>query len=303
MLLMSILKKTTAIPTVWEQLADVIADSAQKQHIAMQKSIKSYQSIRNHAIEELRPDSPLYMLKFVLQRVLQLDEGDDWEKMPPWKDATDRLTEETKSMDEPARITAGALTGALLGSYWGVGTINSFYRNRLADLDEYFSRGQWWFDLPGALLGESQPKVHQPEQSTRNSDYFEPYLAHGDQNELKTVFYTVVVRNEALKKIYPGGVGAYHRKHSPKGNRDICISCYMGGDVDDCVDDLLVCGLLPQNDFICFNSTLGTICVDWDEIDGTSRDMRVDWLKGCYHDGYLWVRYQDLNKYRLRLHG
>ena len=92
------------------------------------------------------------MLKFVLQRVLQLDEADDWEKMPPWKTATDRLIEETKIMDEPARTTAGALTGALLGSYWGVGTINSFCRNRLANLDGYFSRGQWWLDLLGFPL-------------------------------------------------------------------------------------------------------------------------------------------------------
>ena len=303
MLLMSILRKTTAIPTVWEQLADVIADSAQKQHIGMQKSIKSYQSIRNHALEELRPDSPLYMLKFVLQRVLQLEEGDDWEKVPPWKVATDRLIEETKGMDEPARITAGALTGSLLGAYWGVGTINSFYRNRLADLDEYFSRGQWWFDLLGALLEESQPKDHQPKKASRNSDYFEPYLAHGDQPELKAVFYTVVVRNEALKKMYPGGVAAYHQKHSPIANRDICISCYMGGDVNDCVNDLLLCGLMPSDDFVYFDANDGTMFKTAEEIEGKPRDMRADWLRGRYHDGYLWVRYQDVNKYRRRAHG
>jgi hypothetical protein len=78
---------------------------------------------------------------------------------------------------------------------------------------------------------------------------------------------------------------------------------YMGGDVNDCINDLLLCGLMPPEDFVCFDATAGTMWVDWEEIEGKPRDMGVDWLKGRYHDGYLWVRYDEGKRARRRFLG
>ena len=65
----------------------------------------------------------------------------------------------------------------------------------------------------------------------------------------------------------------------------------MGGDVDTCIDDLLLCGLMPPDDFIYFNATGGLMFDTEEELEGKPQDMGVSWLKGRYHDGYLWVRY------------
>ena len=76
--------------------------------------------------------------------------------------------------------------------------------------------------------------------------------------------------------MYPDGVAAYHQKHSPIANSDICISCYMGGDADDCVDDLRLCGLMPLDDFVYFDANDGTMFKTAEEIEGYGKIRFVD---------------------------
>ena len=303
LLLRSILQKKPEIPNAWTALETVLKTNAYAEPAWADKSAASvYQSARKKQTKKLCPESGLYMLRFVKQKVLRMSNAKKWQKMPIWKVALDRLITERSILNKRDRLTAGAMAGAFLGAYWGVGTISPFYRRRLANQDDYFSRGQSWFNTLAKPLIEVESNDQTPKDE-RSSHYFQPHFAHKDQNELKTVFYTVAVRNAALRAKYPGGVAAYHQKNTPTANRDICISCYMGGDVNDCINDLLLCGLMPPDDLICFDATAGTISVDYEEIDGKPRDMGVPWLRARYHDGYLWVRYDDGKKIRRRLLG
>ena len=303
LLLRSILQKEPEIPNAWTALETVLNTNADVEPAWADKSAASvYQSARKKPAKKLNPESGLYMLRFVKQKVLSLSNAKKWQKMPIWKVALDRLITEGSILNKRDRLTAGAMAGAFLGAYWGVGTISPFYRRRLANQEDYFSRGQPWFATLAKPLTDVEAECPKPKDG-RSSNFFKPYFAHKDQDELKTVFYTVAVRNGALRAKYPGGVAAYHQKQSPTANRNICISCFMGGDVDTCVNDLLLCGLMPPDDFICFDATAGTMCVDWEEIDGKPRDLGISWLKARYHEGYLWVRYNGGKKFSRKVQG
>ena len=303
LLLRSILQKKPEIPNAWSALETVLKTNADAEPAWANKSAASvYQSARKKQTKKLSPESGLYMLRFVKQKVLRISNAKKWQKMPIWKVALDRLITEGSILNKQDRLTAGAMAGAYLGAYWGVGTISPFYRRRLANQDDYFSRGQSWFNTLAEPLIEVESNDQKPTDE-RSSHYFQPHFAHKDQDELKTVFNTVAVRNDALRAKYPGGIAAYHQKHTPTANRDICISCYMGGDVDGCINDLLLCGLMPPDDFICFDANEGTMFVEPEEIEGKLKDMGVPWLRGCFKNGYLWVRYDDGRKARRRFLG
>jgi len=303
LLLKSILQKKTNIPNAWTRLEIELGTNADAKPIWDNRMVASdYKSDQENVLYRLNSFSSLYMLRFVEQKVLKISYVSKWEEMPIWKVAMDRLIKEGAILDKRDIITAGALSGAYLGAYWGVGTISPFYRRRLAYQEDHFIRGQSWFNTLAKPLIEVESNDQMP-KNERSPHYFQPHFAHKDQKELKTVFYTIAVRNDALRAKYPGGIAAYHQKHTPTANRDICISCYMGGDVDGCIDDLLLCGLMPPDDFFYFNATAGTISVDYEEIDGKPRDMGVPWLQGRFHDGYLWVRYDGKKKNRRRFFG
>ena len=303
LLLKSILQKKPEIPPVWPRLEIALKTNADAEPIWSDRMVvNDYKWAQKDPIHKLSPVSGLYMLKFVIQKVLSLSNGKEWKGMPIWKVAMDRLIKEGRILDKRDRPTAGALSGAFLGAYFGVGAINPFYRKLLADQDVYFKMGQSWFDN----LWASSMKVEADDKKTvskGSSSHFRPYLAHKDKDELKAVFNALAVRNDALRNKYPGGVAAYHHKHRPRANRNICISCFMGGDIDSSIDDLMLCGLMPPDDFVCFNATLGTICADAEEIEGEARDLGVSWLKGRYHDGYLWVRYDEGKGLRRKVQG
>jgi ADP-ribosylglycohydrolase len=291
LLLRSILQKRPEIPNAWSRLETVLKTNTDAKTAWADKSAASaYQSARKKQTKKLSTESGLYMLRFVKQNVLKMSYAKKWQKMPIWKVAMDRLITEGSILNKRDRLTAGAMAGAFLGAYWGIGTISPFYRRRLANQVGYFSRGQSWFDTLAKPLTEVEAEDQQPKDE-RSSNFFQPHFAHKDQDELKTVFYTLAVKNDALRAKYPGGVATYHQKHSPTANRDICISCFMGGDVDTCIDDLLLCGLMPPDDFLCFDANEGTMWVEAEEIEDKPRDMGVSWLRGRYHDGYLWVNY------------
>ena len=303
LLLKSILQKKQEIPNAWKRLEIDLDTNTYAKPIWDSRMVSgAYKNAQEDPIHELSSFSGLYMLKFVIGRVLLLERAKEWKKMPVWKVAMDRLISEGKILSKRDIITAGALSGAFLGAYWGIGATNPFYRKRLANQDDLFRNAQTWFESFAVPLEQPKSKTKKI-TGERTSNHFQPYFAHKDQKELKTVFYTVVVRNDALRTKYPGGVAAYHRKHKPTANRDICISCFMGGDVDACIDDLLLCGLMPPDDFICFDANDGTMFRTAEEIEGKTRDMGVSWLSGRYHNGYLWVKYEDGRKYSLKIHG
>lgn len=80
------------------------------------------------------------------------------------------------------------------------------------------------------------------------------YVAHDSSEKIHCSFFTVVIRNKALAQKYNGGLKGFMNKHRARCNNDIVVDCYMGGDIDDTVKDLLENGLTIDEDFTVFDA-------------------------------------------------
>ena len=80
------------------------------------------------------------------------------------------------------------------------------------------------------------------------------YVAHSSNEKLSCSFYTVVVRNAALAKEYPGGLRGFVRRYRAQSNIHITIFCAMGGEFDALVNDLIANGLKMDGDFAVFDA-------------------------------------------------
>ena len=113
LLLKSILQKKLEIPNAWKRLEIDLDTNAYAKPIWDSRMVSgAYQNAQERPIHELSPFSGLYMLKFVIGRVLLLERAKEWKKMPVWKVAMGRLIREGKILGDRDIITAGALSGA-----------------------------------------------------------------------------------------------------------------------------------------------------------------------------------------------
>ena len=118
------------------------------------------------------------------------------------------------------------------------------------------------------------------------------HVAYTSSPQLRCVFYTIVIRNEALQEKYPGGREAFINRYKAPSNDRITVYCDMGSDIGDVFRDLEDCGLVDFEDFTTFDageSAMWCCC----EPDMGERpfpvDTQVEWLKGEYRDGIVWV--------------
>jgi hypothetical protein len=119
------------------------------------------------------------------------------------------------------------------------------------------------------------------------------HVAYESGEKIRCSFFTVVVRNKALAKLYKGGLTGFLDKYGARCNQDITVDCYMGGDIDDTVKDLLGNGLTMHEDFTVFDAEGYTMDLNMipDDTDvAFSIDFEANWLKAmCTRDGfYVW---------------
>jgi len=121
------------------------------------------------------------------------------------------------------------------------------------------------------------------------------YVVHRSQKEIKCVFCTVIVRNQALMEKYFGGVRAFTGNHKASCNVDISSTFHMGDGVN------VVCADLEKNqlnhgiDFVVFDSAgfaLSLTDLGRKFAEPQSVDMGVPWLRGRYSGGYVYVWYE-----------
>lgn len=95
------------------------------------------------------------------------------------------------------------------------------------------------------------------------------------------VFFTVVVKVEALQKKSNGEFKRFVEKHRCDCNRELAVFFAMDvDDLDDPIIDLKDAGLLSREEFYCFDATRDSMYIG----SGKRIDVGVPWLKGVTHE-------------------
>jgi len=78
-----------------------------------------------------------------------------------------------------------------------------------------------------------------------------PRLIYTNENEIPCCFYTVVVKTDALKTRFPGGVNEFSSFYTATFNDHIAAYCTMSGaDLEEVVEALEEAGLVCETDYV-----------------------------------------------------
>ncbi len=123
------------------------------------------------------------------------------------------------------------------------------------------------------------------------------YVAYDSSEKIRCCFFTVVIKNNALAKNYQGGLRSFMDKYSARCNHEIAVVCYMGGEVDDTIKDLLGNGLTVDEDFTIFDA--GSYAMDLSMNPEYRKwkhtiELGVNWLKALYTGEGFYVWYVEI---------
>ena len=122
------------------------------------------------------------------------------------------------------------------------------------------------------------------------------HVIHNERTKLQCVFNTLVIRNEALERSYESGLIGFLDKHGGESNGKITVVCYMGGEIDETMEELVENGLKFLDDFEFIDAGAYLIYDPNKEFYPHNVSQRVDWLKGRYVNGYIYVWHADGKK-------
>ena len=108
--------------------------------------------------------------------------------------------------------------------------------------------------------------------------------------------HTLVIKNESLERLYEGGLLGFLHRHGGECNGKITVDCYMGGEIFETMDELNQCGLKFLEDFEFIDAGAYVIYDPKREVHPHNVSQRVDWLKGGYVNGYIYVWYAEDNE-------
>jgi hypothetical protein len=104
--------------------------------------------------------------------------------------------------------------------------------------------------------------------------------------EISCVFYTVVIRNEAINQKYEGGIKAFVAKHGVKYNNDLSLMIFMApGGVEDTEKMLKQLGFKREEDFTWFEASE----MARKKPTVKSIPFKAKWLKGYCSKGRAYV--------------
>jgi hypothetical protein len=112
-----------------------------------------------------------------------------------------------------------------------------------------------------------------------------PFVAYNAIEKMPCAFYTLVIRNTAITERFDGGLSIFLSKYRAHCNREIAVGCSMADDETlEVIDELVKCGLKPEEDFIIFDTARYEIARAAGSPNGFIEDtceidLRVDWLK------------------------
>jgi len=115
-------------------------------------------------------------------------------------------------------------------------------------------------------------------------------LTYTADRELMCVFSTLIVKTEALKEKFDGGLSAFLEKYHANCNRELAVLCEMATCyLDDAVIDIDDNGLVYGKDYIQFEPSKFAMFFD----QGREVDLECEWLKGFVKDIGMMVHYAD----------
>lgn len=117
----------------------------------------------------------------------------------------------------------------------------------------------------------------------------EPVSIYQPGDEISCVFFTLVIRNQALRDKYKGRLEAFVNKHRTSYNNDITVLIVMAEyDLDEAIEDIVKNGLKGKQDFVIFDASIYGFSSNRDYVE---IPFNADWLRGYYSNGKTMVRY------------
>jgi len=163
-----------------------------------------------------------------------------------------------------------------------------FFRGTMREFQEIRARILEQFPKAAAASFESDEKLRRycadqgQEDGEKGLWIVRKLLA--PEAEIRCVFYTLAVRNEALKKKWRGGLSDYWSKYNTIHNASLTVSCFKGPYWDDQYGELTGFGLVEGKDFILFDASNVTTMKDFEPFR-----FRVDWLAGYVHKAGMMI--------------
>ena len=295
LLLKSILSQNT-IPNVYDELRIFM----KKSRLRYQYHFDEYEKCRLRPLSMQEQGSGLWLWKSV-NKSLGLTPGKKWADIPEFLPGLLEVKKES-----PCPDVAGTLAGMILGfcsKYDGlpVELVKNLQHAKI--VDDLGKRCLNKFVQGVMLIGKRKfkrfNKVSKSENEFEGCWKKEPFLMYQSAEELRCTFITIVVKNEALKVKYPGGIKAYARQFRARFNDKIAVTCYMG-EIEDNIQALKNHGISADDyvviDFACYQMFIG-LQRDMPKSEWLFNPYDVDpgvkWLKASYAKDGFYVGYVE----------
>lgn len=119
-------------------------------------------------------------------------------------------------------------------------------------------------------------------------------IVYSNNDTIRCAAYSLIIRNAALNRRYPGGLNGFLQRFPSRSNRHITVFSDAGLDFEMVGNDLWANGLTYGQDFVLVDAA----DYDWvllinPEIQATGHrlDLGVPWLRGRYAQRQIHVWY------------
>lgn len=120
------------------------------------------------------------------------------------------------------------------------------------------------------------------------------------ENAIKCVYYTLVIRNEALQEKYDGGLELFVRKYRCQYNDKITVvSGVLEEEIAQPGDDIILNRMLPTEDFFWFDAESWSRQFEQQKTGDDAMllfsfaEYGINWLAGYYVNGVIGILYQE----------
>jgi hypothetical protein len=133
--------------------------------------------------------------------------------------------------------------------------------------------------------GSRQEDLDKEDSRVGSARCARPNLLFESKEEVRCVFYSLVIRTGALRRKYQGGIRAFVEKYQARCNRDLVVLCSMGPEeLDGPLHDIEDSGLDGEEDFAVFDAFQRAIGIEMAREHGMEVEEEVEfstrWLKG-----------------------
>ncbi len=110
----------------------------------------------------------------------------------------------------------------------------------------------FWTATPRDQKVTNTPQTNVKKKNNEHKIRANPRSIFTREQEMRCVFFTLVIRNEALQKKYKGGLKSFVRQYHSQYNKDITTLCEMSDSyLDGAVTDIKANGLVRHEDYVC----------------------------------------------------